>query len=67
MLGFNRSIGCNDLHHLATVEAVLLSSDSDNNPKVMLLIATMDQAREVDERKALLHDKSKPKRWPSVR
>jgi hypothetical protein len=46
---------------------VLLSSESDKIPKVVLLRQTFDQAREIKEQKALLRDKSKLKIRPSLR
>jgi len=46
---------------------VLLSSESDKIPKVVLLIAIKDQARALHYLKAHLLDKSQPKNWPSVR
>jgi len=58
---------CNNMHYLPTLRRVLLSSQSNKIPKVVLLIVNKDQARVLHYRKADVLVKSQPKRRPSVR
>jgi len=70
-----RLFACSSIVNLSTTicitgrqwKRVLLSSESDNIPKVVLLIAKTDQARAPHERKADPLVKSKLKSRPSVR